>query len=101
MELGKTGKHQGQKHPRDLRKTDPVPVRPTPKAKPKRKVHKRFGFKYQHLIPMFEGRELLWRWNFHWHWYATPEQRDQAMSTWHYHRTYPSDYRAPVAVERP
>lgn len=77
MELGKDGKRMGEIHPRDLRKTDPVPLRVTPAAKPHKKVKKPYGY-------TFQGRskwqpEAKWKRKTHYSWYATERQRDDAM----------------------
>ena len=72
-ELGKSGKMSGQQHPRDTRRIDPVPPRPTPSAKPHRKRSKPYGFSY----------EMKW-WNKGWgtthQWYRSEAARDQAMA---------------------
>lgn len=78
MELGKHGKLKGQKHPRDLRRIDPVPERTTPEAKPHRKSLKRFGFAY---------RMKLFRWRDREQWYETAKRRDQALAS--HNRRYP------------
>ena len=72
MELGKHGKLKGQEHPRVLRKTDPVPERPTPNAKPHPKTLRRFGFTYRMKLFSWRDREQ---------WYETAKRRDQAMAS--------------------
>ena len=77
MELGKHGKLTGQKHPRDLRRTDPEPPRATPKAKQKRKAPKLFAFSYEY-------RHLWWKpkhakWVREYKWFKTETARDQSM----------------------
>lgn len=89
-ELGKSAKHMGVTHPRDLRKTDPVPLRATPKAVKRPKALKPYGFEYQHREVRWkqEGRRYSfdgyydWKWRENWSWYETPKQRDQALSAW-------------------
>ena len=100
MDLGKFGKLKGDKHPRDLRKLDAVPARPTPKAKPRRKPDKPYGFKYEMLWPSVESGRAVWRWKMYWRWYATERQRDQALRAWNYHRTMPKSFRNPTPVEK-
>src|SRR5256885_15619953 len=84
-ELGKTGKHTGALHPRDLRKIDPIPVRVTPKAKPKRRVEKLYGFVY----------EVKYPWNRKWQrgfsWYKSAPARDQGLAA-HNRRTANYDW---------
>lgn len=80
-ELGKSAKHMGAQHPRVLRHTDPVPERPTPKAKPKHKRQKLFGYAWQWAGPMQRmlGSDAKLR---H-HWFRTAQQRDQALADAH------------------
>jgi hypothetical protein len=73
MDIGKFGKLKGDKHPRDLRKIDPVSERSTPKAKPKRKGDKPYGYEYTVKFPwdgQTEIRQL---------WFASERSRDQSM----------------------
>lgn len=76
-EVGKAAKHMGITHPRDLRRIDPVPERPTPKPKAKHKVATPFGYSF-----MYAG--LMARWQrkppkVEQRWFATARQRDQAL----------------------
>lgn len=77
MELGKHGKLTGQKHPRDLRKTDPVPERATPAAKPHRKVEKLFGFSYEYRSWWRKGKP----WERVYEWFATERAATQAFAS--------------------
>lgn len=77
MELGKSGKQMGVAHPRVVRKTDPVPLRPTPAAKAGGKTRKRFSYTFQMRNKWKpDGR---WKRATHYSWYATEKQRDDAM----------------------
>lgn len=81
MEIGKHGKLKGELHPRDLRRIDPEPPRPTPKkggSKPK--PLKRFGYSYERR-PWSWGQNALARaWKRVYVWFDTPRSRDQAIA---------------------
>lgn len=85
---------------KDLRKTDPEPQRATPKARPRKKAEKPYGFKYEIRMPRSRNRSLVWVWETWWNWYETAKQRDQAMRAFKYHRISPDMYRNPTPVER-
>lgn len=72
-DVGKFAKVNGVPHPRDLRRIDPIPEKPTPKASNRIKVTKIYGYQYC----MNWGKGMRSRQ--HWQWYETAKQRDQAM----------------------
>jgi hypothetical protein len=76
-EVGKAAKHMGVTHPRDLRRIDPVPERPTPKPKAKRKVETPFGYSFVYAGLMAWGRRKPPK--VERKWFATVRQRDQAI----------------------
>lgn len=79
MDIGKSAKHMGQKHPRDLRRIDPVPLRQTPAAKPHRKADKPFGFSYEEFRwwKKFTSAGASWKRRFEW--FATERAASQAL----------------------
>lgn len=102
MDIGKFGKNKGDLHPRDRRKLEAVPARPTPKASGQHshsRAAKPYGYKYEHYSWWLQPRGAgVWVPTYTW--YATARQRDQAMRAFHLHRRMPDYYRAPVAVVR-
>lgn len=78
-ELGKAAKHMGHEHPRVLRKTDPVPQRPTPAAKPHRKTPLPFGYSYEEYWWWAKFVGKVARWERHYKWFKSEASRDQAM----------------------
>lgn len=93
MDTGKFGKLKGDKHPRDLRKIDPEPMRTTPKAKPKHKPVKQYGYEYTIKWPWeHTGRKRRV-------WFETRQAREQSMAA--HNRNRPLDwYSDAVAIER-
>lgn len=91
IDVGKSAKHMGKLRPRDARRTDREPPKPTAKAPERRKEVRAYGFDYQ-------SREMLWKklpdgrsisdgysdfkWRPHWRWHETEKQRDQSMVAW-------------------
>lgn len=80
-ELGKAGKHMGVIHPRDLRKTDPVPLRPTPTAKPHTKADKLFGIAYEFRTYKRSNGSYRSVWKARSQWFKTEAHRDQALAS--------------------
>lgn len=78
MELGKDGKRKGSQHPRVLRRTDPVPERSTPAAKPKHKDEKPYGYSYSERPGSWFAK--LFGIRNHVKWFKTKRQRDQSMA---------------------
>lgn len=88
-DVGKAAKHKGAKHPRDLRKAEPEPIRATPAAKPHKKPVKPFGMQYESkTFIRFEAvagqsyHRLAWSWEKRTEWFKTAASRDQAMRAW-------------------
>jgi hypothetical protein len=73
-ELGKSAKRMGHQHPSVARRIDPVPARATPKAKPKRKHEKPYGYawRWAGLLGLTDKTDRH-------HWFKTVQQRDQAL----------------------
>ena len=74
-EVGKSAKRIGAEHPRVLRRTEPVPERPTPKAR-QRKKPKRYGFTYEDTWGFRNGGQ----WKRRHVWFVTKRARDQALA---------------------
>jgi len=75
MEIGKSAKKMGHQHPRVVRRTDPVPARATPAAKPHPKAKKPFGFSYEYHCSWRKDRP----WHRRYEWFETDRAASQAL----------------------
>lgn len=101
-DVGKGAKRAGLKHPRDLRRTDPVPERPTPKAKPHRKDFKAYGVSYEFKGLSFlpDGKlKSLWE-QPRITWYKTAQAREQGLAAMKRHAAEHDFYRNVRAIDR-
>lgn len=97
IDVGKSAKHMGKEHPRNARRIDHEPAKPTPKAEAK-KAKKRFGF----TVERRTWREpFVWETR-SWSWHETAKQRDQAMASFVAKHTgwWLDHYRNPQPIER-
>ena len=78
MEVGKRAKHMGLPHPREIRKSDPQPERPTPKVTKKRKK-KTFGYSYERRLWNWSKNKQDQNWKRCFVWFDTEAARDHAL----------------------